>query len=297
MNAINRAKGEEIQMKKPVLLDGAVGTSLWELAEANGVEKVPVWRYNLEHPEFVRTLCRRYADAGAQIILANTFGANGPSVKRASDTSAAEVVAAGVRIAKEALAGTGRKVAVSAGPLTQLVEPWGDMSVQEAQAIYEEQIGAGVDAGADLILLQTFIDLHLMEIATRVAVRYGLPVFCAMTFEKVGKTMFGNSVQDVIDALTPLGVAAVGMNCSLGPDLALPVIREFAEKTDLPLVFKPNAGKPILAADGSTVADYDAETFVREVAPALAFVDYIGGCCGSNPEYIRLLKQRIDAEG
>ena len=280
-------------MKKPVLLDGAVGTSLWEMAEANGVEKVPVWRYNLEHPEFVRALCERYVDAGAQIILANTFGANGPSVRRASEYKAAEVVAAGVRIAKEALAGKGRKVALSAGPLTQLVEPWGDMSEKEAQAIYEEQIGAGVDAGADLILLQTFIDLHLMEIATRVAVRYGLPVFCAMTFEKVGKTMFGNSVQDVIDALTPLGVAAVGMNCSLGPDLALPVIREFAEKTDLPLVFKPNAGKPILAADGSTVADYDAETFVREVAPALELVDYIGGCCGTNPDYIRLLGQRI----
>ena len=280
-------------MKKPVLLDGAVGTSLWEMAEANGVEKVPVWRYNLEHPEFVRALCERYVDAGAQIILANTFGANSPSVRRASEYKAAEVVAAGVRIVKEARAGTGRKVALSAGPLTQLVEPWGDMSEKEAQAIYEEQIGAGVDAGADLILLQTFIDLHLMEIATRVAVRYGLPVFCAMTFEKVGKTMFGNSVQDVIDALTPLGVAAVGMNCSLGPDLALPVIREFAEKTDLPLVFKPNAGKPILAADGSTVADYDAETFVREVAPALELVDYIGGCCGTNPDYIRLLGQRI----
>ena len=201
-------------MKKPVLLDGAVGTSLWEMAEANGVEKVPVWRYNLEHPEFVRALCERY-----------------------------------------------------------------------------------VDAGADLILLQTFIDLHLMEIATRVAVRYGLPVFCAMTFEKVGKTMFGNSVQDVIDALTPLGIDAIGMNCSLGPDLALPVIREFAEKTDLPLLFKPNAGKPILAPDGSTVTDYDAETFVREVEPALDFVDYVGGCCGTNPEYIRLLGQRIARKG
>ena len=115
-------------MKKPVLLDGAVGTSLWEMAEANGVEKVPVWRYNLEHPDFVRALCERYVDAGAQIILANTFGANGPSVRRASEYKAAEVVAAGVRIAKEALAGKGRKVALSAGPLTQLVEPWGDMS-------------------------------------------------------------------------------------------------------------------------------------------------------------------------
>ena len=283
-------------MKKNItLLDGAVGTSLWEIAERNGVEKVPVWRYNIEHPEFVTELLQTYIDAGSQIILPNTFGANGPIVKRtAPQYTTPQVVTAGVKLAKAAAEGTGVKVAVSAGPLSQLMEPWGDLEEEEVEDIYAEMLGAGVEAGADLVMLQTFIDLGMMEVATRVAKKLGVPVMSTMTFEKVGKTMFGNSVEQVIDTLGALDVDAIGMNCSLGPDLALPVIREFAEKTKIPLVFKPNAGLPITSADGKTVTDYDADTFVREVEPALEFVDYIGGCCGCNPEYIRKLKARID---
>jgi 5-methyltetrahydrofolate--homocysteine methyltransferase len=114
-----------------------------------------------------------------------------------------------------------------------------------------------------------------------------------MTFEKNGKTMFGNSVQDTIDTLAPLGIDAIGLNCSLGPDLALPIIREFSEKTDMPLLFKPNAGKPILSADGSTAVAYTAEQFAKDVEPALEFVSYIGGCCGSDAEYIKEIKKLL----
>ena len=281
--------------KNVVLLDGAIGTSLWAIAEREGVEKAPVWRYNIEHPEFVRELLTEYVRAGSRIILPNTFGANGPVVKRAAPQyTTPEVVKAGVEIAKSVTKGTDVRVAMSAGPLSQLMEPWGDLEEDEVDAIFTEQLEAGVKAGADLIMLQTFIDLGMMEVAARAAKRLGVPVMATMTFEKVGKTMFGNSVEQVIDTLGALGVDAIGMNCSLGPDLALPVIREFAEKTKIPLVFKPNAGLPITSADGKTVTDYDADTFVREVEPALEFVDYIGGCCGCNPEYIRKLKARID---
>ena len=114
-----------------------------------------------------------------------------------------------------------------------------------------------------------------------------------MTFEKSGKTMFGNSVQDTIDTLVPLGIDAVGLNCSLGPDLALPIIKEFAEKTTLPIVFKPNAGKPILSADGSSSAAYTAEQFAKDVAPALEYVSYIGGCCGADATYVKELKKLL----
>ena len=283
-------------MKKDVvLLDGAVGTSLWAIAEREGVEKVPVWRYNIEHPEFVRELLTEYVRAGSQIILPNTFSANAPVIRRAAPQySVAEVVQSGVKIAKSVTKGTDAKVAMSAGPLAQLMEPWGDLEEDEVDAIYTEQLEAGVKAGADLIMLQTFIDLGMMEVAVRAAKRLGVPVMATMTFEKVGKTMFGNSVRQVCDSLGALGVDAIGMNCSLGPDLALPVIREFAEITDIPLIFKPNAGLPITAADGTAAADYDADTFVREVKPALEFVDYIGGCCGCGPEYIRRLKVCMD---
>ena len=275
------------------LMDGAVGTSLWAKAEANGIKKDPVWRYNIEHPELVAELAREYAEAGAEIVLANTFGANGPAVKRSSTYTAPEVVSAGVRVAKEALRGTGAKVALSAGPLTALMEPYGDLTEEEAGEIFYEMLAAGAKEGPDIILLQTFMDLAMLRVAAMEAKKFGIPVFCCLTFERRGKTMMGNSVEDMIEELEPVGVDALGMNCSLGPDLAVPVIREFVGKTSLPLIFKPNAGKPILAADGTTATAYSAKVFADDVMPALDFVDYVGGCCGSDPSYIRELAARM----
>ena len=275
------------------LMDGAVGTSLWAKAEANGIKKDPVWGYNIEHPELVAELAREYVEAGAEIVLANTFGANGPAVKRSSTYTAPEVVSAGVRVAKEALRGTGAKVALSAGPLTALMEPYGDLTEEEAGEIFYEMLAAGAKEGPDIILLQTFMDLAMLRVAAVEAKKFGIPVFCCLTFERRGKTMMGNSVEDMIEELEPVGVDALGMNCSLGPDLAVPVIREFVGKTSLPLIFKPNAGKPILAADGTTATAYSAKVFADDVMPALDFVDYVGGCCGSDPSYIRELAARM----
>ena len=135
-------------------------------------------------------------------------------------------------------------------------------------------------------------DIH--GIATAEAVKYGLPVMCSMTFEKNGKTMFGNSVQDTIDTLAPLGIHAIGLNCSLGPELALPIIKEFSEKTDLPLLFKPNAGKPILSPDGTASAEYTAKQFANDIKPALEYVSYIGGCCGSDAVYIKEIRKLLE---
>lgn len=281
--------------KKITLLDGAVGTGLWEIAEKSGAKKVPVWIYNLEHPEFVTSLHKGYIDAGAQMILSNTFGANTPSVARSSSYDADEVVSTGVRLAKQAAAETGIPVTLAAGPLSQLMEPWGDLTEEEVGSIYSKFFESGIKSGADAIMLQTFIDVEMMAVAAEEAKKFGVPVYCTLTFEKVGKTIMGNSVQDVIDRLTVIGINGIGMNCSLGPDSSIPVIREFAEKTSLPIIFKPNAGKPILAAGGSGAASYDAEAFVRDITPAFPYADMIGGCCGSNADYIRALKEAITA--
>ena len=215
-------------MKKGItLMDGAVGTSLWDKAEARGIKKDPVWRYNIEHPEIVAELAAEMADAGAEIVLANTFGANGPAVKRSSSYTAPEVVSSAMRIAKDALRGRNVKIALSAGPLSALMEPYGDLTEEEAGEIYYEMLSAGVKEGPDLILLQTFIDLSMLRVAAAEAKKFGLPVFCCLSFERRGKTMMGNSVEDMIEELEPLGIDAIGMNCSLGPDLAIPVIKEF----------------------------------------------------------------------
>lgn len=277
-----------------VLLDGAVGTTLWKLADERGIKRVPVWKYNLEQPEMVSRLHEGYIQAGSKMILTNTFGANRQMVRRASDYSVEQVVRAGVRLARKAVEGTDVKILCACGPLLDFMEPYGDLEEEEVEEIYTELIGTAADEGVDGVMVQTFMDLDTMLVACRVAKARNLKLFATMTFEKTGKTMMGCSVEKVCRALEEAGADAVGMNCSLGPDMALPIIREFRKFTSLPLVFKPNAGLPMTASDGSALAPYTAQMFADEVKPALEFVSYLGGCCNCDFDYIRCLKQAID---
>ena len=270
-----------------VLLDGAVGTSLWEKTTDKGA----VWRYNIENPAIVKELAEEYVDAGAQIILANTFGANRYAVSK-TNYSVQEIVSTGVRLARETIAGRA-KVALSAGPLPLLMEPYGDLSEEDAYAAFDEQISAGVAEKPDVIVLQTFMDADMMRIAGEAAAKHNLPIFSMLTFTEIGKTIMGHSVEYFVEAMKDIPLAGIGINCSLGPDKAVPVIASFREYTDLPLIFKPNAGKPILQ-DGEQKVQYDIDTFVEDCLPALEHdVKYIGGCCGSNAAYIRALGKRI----
>lgn len=271
-----------------VLLDGAIGTGLWEKAD----DKVPVWRYNIENPAIVKELAREYAEAGSQIIHTNTFSANRITLQR-SDYTVTQVVSTAVRLAKEAL-GDSAKASLDIGPLPMLMEPYGDLTEEEAFEMFDEQISAGVTEKPDLITLETFSDADMLRIAAEAAAKHGLPIFTMMTFTEVGKTIMGHSVERFIETIADLPVTAVGLNCSLGPDKAVPIIASFRQYTDLPLIFKPNAGKPILAEDGSEKVQYDVDTFVEDSMPALEHdVKYIGGCCGSSPAYIRALKNKI----
>ncbi|MDO4976890.1 MAG: homocysteine S-methyltransferase family protein [Eubacteriales bacterium] len=286
-----------------VLLDGASGTSLWEKTE----DKVAVWRYNVEQPEIVKELLQEYVDAGCEYIQANTFGANRTAMKkiRPSLTNKAAgikkpkydpemIVTEAMHLAHEVLDGKA-KIMLAAGPLTGLLEPYGDITEEECREYYEEHLGAGMKVGADGIFLLTYMDLKMLQIATSVAKQYDVPVFCSMSFEENGRTLMGNSPKDIIDALAPMGVEAIGINCSLGPDMALDIIKEFSENTDIPLFYKPNAGKPILDADGKEQKGFDIETFVDDVMKALDYnVKYVGGCCGSNPAYLKRLREKID---
>lgn len=273
--------------KKIMLLDGGVGTSLWAKTE----NKVAVWRYNIENPAIVQELHQEYLDAGSKVILTNTFGANRLAV-RSTDYKVKDIMAAGVRLGREVMAGKAR-VAMSVGPLPVLMEPYGDLSEEEAYEIFDEQISSGVAEKPDVIVLQTFMDLEMLKVALKAAARHDLPIFCMMTFTEVGKTMMGNSVQAFVDGVREFPIEAIGLNCSLGPDKAVPVINQFRQYTDLPLLFKPNAGKPI--SDGiNTTVEYDADVFVEDCLPVLhSDIQYIGGCCGSDPSYIRALRKKL----
>ena len=288
-----------------VLLDGAAGTSLWAKTE----DKVAVWRYNIEQPEIVKELMQEYVDAGCEYVLANTFGANRTAMKkiRPSKTNKAQgirkpdynptmIVTEAMKLAHEVLDGKA-KIMLSAGPLTGLIEPYGDITEEECREYYQEMLSAGMAVGADLIYLQTFMDLKMMQIAVGVAKQFDVPVFCSMSFEDNGRTLMGNSPKDIVEGLTPLGIDAIGINCSLGPDMALPIVKEFSELTDLPLVYKPNAGKPILDANGQEQTAFDIETFTDDVMKALEYnVKYVGGCCGSDASYMKRLREKIDAK-
>ena len=263
------------------LMDGATGTRLWELAERAGQARAPVWTYNLTCPELVRRVAEEYIAAGTKLLCANTFAANGAEVARVPGMDAASVVAAGVSIAKQAAsAADGVRVAVDVGPLSAMLVPYGTTEPERARELFAAQIGAGVAAGADCVFLETFTSLAMLRIAAETAMGCGLPVLCSLSFDKSGRTMMGDSIPDIVEALEPLGIAALGINCSFGPASAVPVVREYAAHTRLPLIVKPNA-------------DCGAADFADTLAPVLPLVSYAGACCGSDPDYIRAIAARL----
>ena len=279
---------------KITLLDGGCGTEMWKHAGEAGLPRVAAWRYNIEHPEIVTKVYQSYIEAGSDIFATNTFAANRLAVEReAPGHTVPEVVKAAVNLAKEATSGTDARFALDVGPLTQLLKPFGPLSKEDCESIYREQIGAGVEEGADLVFLETFMDLEMMKIAANIAKSFGVKVFASMTFEKKRRTLMGNSVKQIVKELGKIGVDAVGMNCSLGPDMANEIIEEYASLTDMPLFYKPNAGMPILQDDGTDFYPCGPEQFAEEIAPVLDKVSYLGGCCGSTPEHIKVLRAAI----
>lgn len=282
-----------------ILMDGATGTNLWQMAEEQDIPKIAVWHYNLEHPELVLKLQKEMVSIGTRLLMSNTFGANRIAVEK-SPYTVKEVVSAGVKIALEAAKGHDVEVGMAAGQLTCLMTKPGKkprpgrLTPEEVEDIYREMLTAGVEAGANSILLLTFMDLDMLKIAARIGKELGVRVYCSMTFEASGRTLMGNTVEQICNELGEIGVDAVGMNCSLGPDLAMPIIREFAEKTSLPLIFKPNAGMPKLSLDNVTSYDVTPEELAAQIRPALDFVTYLGGCCGTSLDHFRAIAKMVN---
>lgn len=258
-----------------VLLDGALGTQLQKRGlKAGGVPE----RLNTENPALVEEIHREYIASGSDVIYTNTFGAN--RKKLASSEEVVKLVKAGVSIARKA---AGNKyVALDIGPTGALTEPLGAMSMQEAYDIFKEQIIAGRD-GADLIAVETMSDPCELKAALLAARENSdLPVICSMTFDESGRTFTGCSVEAFALIASPFA-DAIGINCSLGPDLILPLMRRLAAHTDKPLFIKANAGIP----DRNMNYSVSPEEFARVYSEYLAMgVNILGGCCGTTPEYI-----------
>ena len=247
-------------------------------------------RLNRAAPETIQKIHAAYAGAGADILTANTFGAS----RRKLGEDPAPYIAAGVALARRA-AGPDRCVALDVGPLGALLEPYGEMSFDEAYEMFAEIVEAGAEAGADLVLIETMSDLLEAKAALLAArERTSLPVFVTMTFGEDGRTFLGVDPAAAAVTLTSLGADVVGLNCSMGPRELRPALLELLRATHLPVMIQPNAGLPRLV-DGETVFDVGPEEFA---ACAAAFLDdgaaILGGCCGTTPDHIRALRRLLD---
>lgn len=275
-----------------IILDGGMGTDLQHSGLKPG-ENPAV--YGMTHAAEIRDIHMKYIKKGTNCIYTNTFGASGNKLK-GSGYSVDEVVQRNVETAVEAvllMKEQGREcmVALDVGPLGELLEPLGTLPFEEAYRAYAEIVEAGEKAGADLVVFETFTDLYEMKAAVLAAKEHSnLPIWSTMSFEANGRTFLGTSAAAMALTLEGLGVAALGINCSLGPKEILPIAESMMEWTNLPMIIKPNAGLP----DPRT-GEYDitAEEFAEEMVPFLEKgVGIVGGCCGTNTDFIRALSHK-----
>lgn len=272
-----------------VFWDGAMGTML----QAKGMETGGIPEMlNFEKPDWIEEIHSAYVNAGSQIVCANTFGCNRYKMAK-TGKSVAEIISAAVGIAKKAC-GDKALVALDMGPIGQLLEPTGSLTFEEAYDIFKEQVIAAVNAGVDLIACETMTDLYELKAAVLAAKENSdLPIITTMTFEQTNRTFTGCSVSAMALTMEGLGVDAIGVNCSLGPKELEPVVAEFSKWTTLPIAVKPNAGlpDPITNKYDLTPADF-ADSMANLVQYG---VKIAGGCCGTNPDFIRAVVSRLKA--
>ncbi len=267
-----------------VLLDGAMGTMLQRSGlKLGGLPE----ELNFTDPELIQNIHRQYIEAGAQVVYANTFGANRHKLRN-SKYSVTEVIVQAIAIARRACEGTDALVALDVGSIGRMLRPTGDMPVDEAYDIFKEIMQAGKDA--DIIAIETMTDL--MEIKTALLAakeNTDLPVICTMTFEQNMRTFTGCSAAAMALTLSAMGADAVGMNCSLGPADAMPIVDELLKWSSVPVLIRPNAGLPDPATN---LYDVTPEQYAEVIGRmAEKGVKLFGGCCGTSPEYIAAIKE------
>ena len=278
---------ELFKQSNTILLDGGMGTMLQAAGLQLGARPEEL---NITDPQLIEGIHAQYAAAGSRIINANTFGASAHKLA-GSAYSLEEIIAAGIANCKRACAPYGALAALDVGPLGELLEPNGTLAFEDAVEEYARIVRAGAAAGADLIFFETFTDLYELKAALLAArENSSLPILASMSFEAGGRTFTGCTVESFGVTARGLGASAVGINCSLGPKEILPFAQRLCRvvPAGMPVFVKPNAGLPNL--DGSY--DITPAEFAAEMAAYLPTgISMLGGCCGSEPESIRLLKE------
>lgn len=274
--------------KRLLFFDGGMGSLLQKRGLQAG-ELPETW--NILKPDVLTEIHKEYAEAGADIILANTFGAN--RFKYADNLE--EIVNAAVVNAREGIRLSGRQayVALDVGPTGKLLKPMGTLDFEEAVDVFADVVKAGVKAGVDLILIETMNDSYELKAAMLAAKENSdLPVFATVVFDEKHKMLTGASPMAIVAMLEGLHADAIGMNCGLGPKELLPIFQEMAQYASCPLIINPNAGLP-RNDHGKTVYDVGPEEFAEGMVPYVeAGAWFAGGCCGTTPEHIKALVDR-----
>ena len=267
-------------------LDGGMGT----LLQAEGLQpgEHPE-RWNVEHPEVIVKLQKMYFDAGTNLIISNTFGANTLKFELEELDQIVKHALENARTAAAESTGVQEKfVALDIGPTGRLLKPYGDFDFEEAVAVFAETVKLGVKYGADAIFIETMNDSYETKAALLAAKENSdLPVLVSNAYSEDGKLMTGASPAAMVAMLEGMGADAIGVNCSLGPKALAPIVEQYLEKASVPVLLKPNAGLP-RDVDGKTVFDVLPDEFSDDVAELVKKgVRICGGCCGTTPDYIR----------
>ena len=281
----------EYMKENLVFLDGGMGTLLQKRGLKIG--ELPE-RWNIERPEDIIQIHRDYYDAGSNIVLTNTFGANRLKFGREELERIIRAAAANARTAAAASESSQQKfVGLDIGPLGRLLKPFGDLDFEDAVKIYAETVRIGAYAGVDLIFVETMNDSYETKAAVLAAKENSdLPVFASNAYGEDGRLMTGASPSAMIAMLEGLGVDALGANCSLGPAQMKDVVKEYLRTASVPVLLKPNAGLP-RSENGVTVYDVFPDEFSQIMESYIRDgVRIAGGCCGTTPDYIRSLTQR-----
>ncbi|MBQ3865233.1 MAG: homocysteine S-methyltransferase family protein [Clostridia bacterium] len=279
--------------KKVLIFDGAMGTMVQAAGMMPG-DCPDAWC--ITHPDTIRNIHLQYLRSGCNVVTTATFSANTIKIEETGFTTE-QVARKAVSLAREAIRESGKEafVALDLGPTGKILYPFGELPFEDAVEAYAPLIRSGSEAGADLILLETFTDLYEMKAAIIAAKENcDLPIFASFTPDQQGRLLTGGEIETAAAFLEGIGVSAIGMNCGMGPDSMLKLLPRLRASTTLPIFVNSNAGLPVIIGD-KTVYTCDAESFSDLTVKMLDYsVSGIGGCCGTTPEYIRLTAEKTE---
>ena len=278
-----------------LIFDGAMGTMLQK-------EGLPIGDnpeiFGIKNPHKLLKIHKKYLEAGSNVLTTNTFGCNELKVNKLGYT-VEEVIDRAVSIAKQAIEESDKSkprfVALDIGPIGEMLEPMGTLSFDRAYEIFKRQVIQGEKSGADLIIIETMMDLYEAKAAVLAAKENtNIPVICTMTFDENGRSFTGCLPEAMVATIEGLGVDALGVNCSLGPKQLLPIVKTITELANVPVIVQANAGLPVIK-EGQAVYEMNDEEFFEGVKKFVDLgVSIVGGCCGTNETFIKKICDNIE---